>query len=132
MTANIDRSLTPLPSIKSTQVNPYNTVSYLNRKSSPGPSLLSTTLQAPHEIGPNDIIAKQGNNIEKPHVENNNSYFNVKTLETSGDDEDETNTPELLSRHNTISTASSNGLTDSFQAISSTKTAFLMSPIDKN
>lgn len=133
-TATIDRSLTPLPSMKSTQVNPYNTISYLNRKSTPRPSLLSATLQTPHEIGPNDIIAKQGDIIEKPHVESNDGYFNVKTLEASGDDDDddEANTPELLSRHNTISTASSNGLTDPFQATSSTKTASMLTPIDKN
>lgn len=131
-TATIDRSLTPLPSMKSTQVNPYSTISYLNRKSTPRSSLLSATLQTPHEIGPNDIITKQGDIIEKPHVESNNGYFNVKTLEASGDDEDEANTPDLLSRNNTISTASSNGLTDPFQAMSSTKTGFMLSPVDKS
>ncbi|EPB87650.1 hypothetical protein HMPREF1544_05533 [Mucor circinelloides 1006PhL] len=131
---SIDRSLTPLPSMKQTQINPYNTVSYLNRKSAPRPSLLSINPQTPHEIGPNDVITRQGKSVEKPHSD----YFDVKTLETSGDDDENGSTPGLLSRHDTISTASSGGLCDPFQAITSsplpgtTKTTILLSPIGRS
>ncbi|KAL7316059.1 hypothetical protein PS15m_005202 [Mucor circinelloides] len=131
---SIDRSLTPLPSMKQTQINPYNTVSYLNRKSAPRPSLLSINPQTPHEIGPDDVITRQGKSVEKPHSD----YFDVKTLETSGDDDENGSTPGLLSRHDTISTASSGGLCDPFQAITSsplpgtTKTPILLSPIGRS
>ncbi|KAK4515015.1 uncharacterized protein ATC70_002624 [Mucor velutinosus] len=131
---SIDRSLTPLPSMQATQVNPFNTVSYLNRKSAPRPSLLSVHSQTPHEIGPGDVITKQGNSIEKPHCD----YFDAKTLETNGDYEERGSTPGLLSRHDTMSTASSGGLCDPFQPMSppplltTTKGPIMLSPISKS
>lgn len=131
---SIDRSLTPLPSMKATQVNPYNTVSYLNRKSAPRPSLLALHPQTPHEIGPDDVITRQGKSIEKPHSD----YFDAKTLEAGGDDDERGSTPGLLSRHDTMSTASSGGLCDPFQALSppplptATKPPIMLSPISRS
>ncbi|KAF1802337.1 hypothetical protein V8B55DRAFT_1479208 [Mucor lusitanicus] len=131
---SIDRSLTPLPSMKATQLNPYNTVSYLNRKSVPRPSLLSVHPQTPHEIGPDDVITRQGNkSVEKPHSD----YFDAKTLETSGDDDERGSTPGLLSRHDTMSTASSGGLYDPCQPMSppliaTTKPPIMLSPISRS
>ncbi|GAN01740.1 hypothetical protein MAM1_0011d01175 [Mucor ambiguus] len=136
---SIDRSLTPLPSMKATQLNPYNTVSYLNRKSAPRSSLLSVRPQTPHEIGPEDVITKQGKSVEKPHSD----YFDTKTLESSGDDDERASTPGLLSRHDTMSTASSGGLCDSFQPVSSpfpllttttttTKPPIMLSPVSRS
>ncbi|CEP18752.1 hypothetical protein [Parasitella parasitica] len=129
-TAVTDRSLTPLPSMKAVQVNPYSTVSYLNRKNAPRPSLLS--MQTPNEIGPNDITTKQGIPVAAAAVETSSGLsFNAKALDAGGEDENGSSIPELLSRHDTISTASSSGIMDPLHVISTAKPSVDVTPIDR-
>lgn len=110
----IDQLLTPLPPIKA-ENEPYYHVgsNTAHHKSANRPLCLSPNSfnqdvhfleSSPHEIGPEDVINRQG--TEKPIKPNN--YYNTE----AGRQSVPGTPPGLLHRQDTVSTASSAGLVD--------------------